>query len=42
MKKLALMAAALVVGFVSSACNTLQGVGRDIEAGGEAIQRAVK
>ena len=42
MKKLALMAAALVVGVVSSACNTLQGVGRDIEAGGEAIQRAVK
>ena len=34
--------AALVAGFVSIACNTVQGVGRDIEAGGEAIQRAVK
>ena len=42
MKKLALIAAALIAGFVSIACNTVQGVGRDIEAGGEAIQRAVK
>ena len=42
MKKLALIAAALVAGFVSIACNTVQGVGRDIEAGGEAILRAVK
>ena len=42
MKKLALIAAALVAGFVSIACNTVQGVGRDTEAGGEAIQRAVK
>ncbi len=42
MKTLALIAAALVAGFVSRACNTVQGVGRDIEAGGEAIQRAVK
>ena len=42
MKKLALIDAALAAGFVSMACNTVQGVGRDIEAGGEAIQRAVK
>ena len=42
MKKLALIAAALVAGFVSIACNTVQGVGRDIEADSEAIQRAVK
>ena len=42
MRKFALIAAALVAGFVSIACNTVQGVGRDIEAGGEAIQRAVK
>lgn len=42
MKKIALIAAALVAGLVSMACNTVQGVGRDIEAGGEAIQRAVK
>ncbi|MCB1938958.1 MAG: entericidin A/B family lipoprotein [Rhodocyclaceae bacterium] len=25
-----------------SACNTVHGVGKDIEKGGEAIQRAVK
>jgi len=25
-----------------SACNTVQGVGKDIEKGGEAIQKAVK
>ena len=42
MTKLALIVAALAAGFVSIACNTVQGVGRDIEAGGEAIQRAVK
>ncbi len=42
MKKLALIVAALAAGFVSIACNTVHGVGRDIEAGGEAIQRAVK
>ncbi len=41
MKKLALIAAALVAGFVSIACNSVQGVGRDLEAGGEALQRAV-
>jgi len=42
MRKFALIAAALVAGFVSMACNTVQGVGKDIERGGEAIQRAVK
>ena len=25
-----------------SACNTVQGIGRDIEKGGEAIQKSVK
>lgn len=25
-----------------SACNTVQGIGRDIEKGGEAIQRATR
>lgn len=25
-----------------SACNTVQGIGRDIEKGGQAIERAVK
>ena len=42
MKKLALIAAALAAGFVSMACNTVQGIGKDIEKGGETIQKAVK
>ncbi len=33
---LILLAAAL------SGCNTVQGIGKDVEQGGEAIQRAVK
>lgn len=33
-----LLAAALLLG----ACNTFQGIGKDIEKGGEAIQRATK
>jgi predicted small secreted protein len=39
MQKLAilvLLAAAL------AGCNTIQGIGKDVEQGGEAIQRAVK
>lgn len=27
---------------VLSGCNTVQGIGKDVEKGGEAIQRAVK
>ena len=42
MKKLALIAAALAAGFVSIACNTVQGVGKDIERAGNAIERAAK
>ena len=39
MKKLtALMLA--VVSFATIACNTVQGLGKDIEKGGEAIQKA--
>lgn len=33
---------ALVAMFVLSACNTLQGVGKDVKQGGEAIERAAK
>jgi entericidin B len=36
---------ALVAAFAMlslNACNTVQGVGKDIEKGGEAIQKAVK
>lgn len=28
--------------FLIAGCNTVQGIGKDIEKGGEAIQRAVK
>ena len=31
-----------VAGVASAACNTVAGLGKDIEKGGEAIQRAVK
>jgi predicted small secreted protein len=34
------LVAVLGVGLV--ACNTVRGIGRDIEAGGEAIQKATK
>ena len=39
MKRLILVV--LLAGFVSG-CNTVQGLGKDIEAGGEALQRAGK
>jgi entericidin B len=33
---------AVAVGFFLSGCNTVHGLGKDIEKGGEAIQKAVK
>jgi predicted small secreted protein len=39
MKTLLLIIAAA---FALAACNTVQGVGKDIEKGGEAIQKATK
>ena len=33
---------ALVVGLMLGGCNTVQGLGKDIEKGGEALQRAGK
>ncbi len=36
-----LLALALITGFLS-ACNTMHGVGKDIERGGEKIQDATK
>jgi len=33
---------ALLAAFVLSGCNTVQGVGKDLKQGGEAIERAVK
>lgn len=42
MKKLLMLAAAIIAGLASMACNTVQGVGRDIQAGGEAIERVAR
>lgn len=33
---------ALAAGFFLAGCNTVHGLGKDIEKGGEAIQKAVK
>ena len=33
---------ALLAALALSACNTLQGVGKDLKQGGEAIERAAK
>jgi predicted small secreted protein len=41
MKKLVLLAVLLLLPALLSACNTIQGVGQDITAGGRAIDRAV-
>jgi entericidin B len=32
----------VAIGVSLAACNTIRGVGKDIEAGGEAIQKATK
>jgi predicted small secreted protein len=32
----------IIAAFAMSACNTVQGIGKDIEKGGEAIQKATK
>ena len=39
MKNIPILVAALIF---LAACNTVQGIGKDIEKGGEAIQKAVK
>jgi predicted small secreted protein len=39
MKKILFLIAAA---FALSACNTVQGIGKDIEKGGEAIQKSAK
>lgn len=41
MKKLTAFILAIAA-FASVACNTVQGMGKDIEKGGEAIQRSAK
>lgn len=42
MKKLILLFTALMFSMYLTACNTIKGVGKDIEKGGEAIQRVAK
>jgi predicted small secreted protein len=42
MKKLALLIVLLSTFAVLSGCNTVRGIGQDVEKGGEAIQKAVK
>lgn len=32
----------LALSFTLSACNTVQGIGKDLEKGGEAIQKSTK
>jgi predicted small secreted protein len=40
--KLALLAVAVGVVFSMYGCNTLQGIGQDVEQAGEAIQRSTR
>ena len=42
MRKFAAIVSLLVGVLALGACNTMRGVGQDIEKGGEAIQKAVK
>jgi predicted small secreted protein len=41
-KKLLLVIAALAAGLALAGCNTVQGVGKDIKKGGEAIEKSAK
>ena len=40
MMKVAIAVLVAVYAFLSTACNTMQGIGKDIERGGQAIERA--
>lgn len=40
MNRIEIVVLALLVAFSLSACNTFQGVGKDIKKGGEAIEKA--
>ena len=42
MKKFVALISAVAALISLTACNTVQGIGKDIEKGGEAIQRATK
>lgn len=41
MKKLILLVVVLTLPLALTGCNTLQGVGSDLQAGGQALDRAV-
>lgn len=40
MQRLSLFTIALILTVMTSACNTLQGIGTDIQKGGQAIENA--
>lgn len=42
MRKILFLMITAAAAFALIGCNTVQGVGKDIEKGGEAIQKAVK
>ncbi|MBK8401700.1 MAG: entericidin A/B family lipoprotein [Propionivibrio sp.] len=42
MKKIVFIFTFIVTSTVLTACNTVQGVGKDIEKGGQAIEKAAK
>ncbi len=42
MRKTRIILLALLAAFVLNACNTVEGVGKDLKQGGEAIERAAK
>ena len=42
MKKIVFIIVAIVSGILLSACNTVQGAGKDISKGGQAIENAAK
>ena len=42
MRKIALAVLVAVSALMSVACNTVQGIGKDIERGGQAIEKAAR
>ncbi len=42
MKRIAFAVLVIVSALSATACNTMQGIGKDIERGGQAIEKAAK
>ena len=42
MKRIAFAVLVMISAVLSTACNTVQGLGKDIERGGQAIEKAAK